>query len=218
MAQIFPDWSNRIPLAVIVAGFLLTNVAVGGIWYFFSPEYTDVGYEPVQPVPYSHEQHVGEFGIDCRYCHSSVESSAVAVVPPTETCMNCHRLVAQDSEKLAPIRESAASKTRMMWTRVHDLPDYVFFDHSAHVTKGVGCVTCHGRVDQMEVVRQTQSLSMSWCLDCHRDPAEHLRPLGEVTNMQWRPPRDPERRSEIAQEFLTERHINAPEDCAGCHR
>lgn len=218
MAQIFPKWSNRAPLGILIVLLLAQAVAAGGIWYYFSPEYTDVGYRPVQPVPYSHEIHVGKLGLDCRYCHFSVESSPVAAIPPTETCMNCHRLVLQGSEKLAPIRDSAASGRRMQWVRVHKTPDYAYFDHSAHVNKGVGCVSCHGRVDQMEVVTQMEPLSMGWCLACHRNPEEHLRPLDQVTNMEWRPPRDLDRRMALAHEAMTERQINPPEDCSGCHR
>ena len=149
-----------------------------------------MGYRPVQPVPYSHKLHVGELGLDCRYCHASVEISAVANVPPTQTCMNCHQLVKRDSEKLAPIRDSAASGRPMRWIRVHKLPDYAYFTHNAHVAAGIGCVTCHGRIDEMETVTQMTPLSMSWCLDCHRNPGPNRRPVSEVTNMKWTPPRD----------------------------
>ena len=149
-----------------------------------------MGYRPVQPVPYSHKLHVGELGLDCRYCHASVEISAVANVPPTQTCMNCHRLVKKDSAKLAPIRDSFPSGRPMHWIRVHKLPDYAYFTHRAHVAAGVGCVTCHGRIDEMETVTQMTPLSMSWCLDCHRNPGPNRRPVSEVTNMKWTPPRD----------------------------
>jgi len=131
-------------------------LAVGGVWYFGSPSYTDVGYAPVQPVPYSHALHVGELGIDCRYCHVSVETSPVANIPPTQTCMNCHTLVARDSPLLEPIRDSLANQRPMRWVRVHDLADYSFFNHSMHIRAGVGCVSCHGRIDQMEVVTQVE--------------------------------------------------------------
>ncbi len=218
MAQIFPTWINKLPLAVVVGGGFFSVAAVGGAWYFFSPEYTDVGYQPVQPVAYSHKVHAGDLGIDCRYCHISVENSAVANVPPTSTCMNCHSLALRDSPKLAPVVASSTSKRRMRWVRVHQLPDYAFFNHSAHVNKGVGCVTCHGRVDQMEEVYQVEPLSMSWCLECHRDPAFNLRPLDQVTNMSWQPPRDPEQHRTFAQQAMTERQIQPPEDCSGCHR
>ena len=176
MAQIFPPWWNKLPLAVAIAGSVVPVLAIAGIWYFFSPWYTDVGYSPAQPVPYSHKLHVGELGLDCRYCHASVEISAVANVPPTQTCMNCHQVVKRDSVKLAPIRDSATSGRPMRWIRVHELPDYAYFTHRMHVTAGIGCVTCHGRIDEMETVTQTAPLSMGWCLDCHRNPGPAQTP------------------------------------------
>jgi hypothetical protein len=215
LAQIFPRLANRLPLAIAAAGILLPSAAVAGVWYYFSPEYTDVGYQPVQPVPYSHRLHVGELGLDCRYCHASVETSPVANVPPTQTCMNCHRLVARDSEKLAPIRESASSGKPMRWTRVHKVSDYVYFEHRSHVNAGVGCVSCHGQIDQMEVVHQVEPLSMSWCLDCHRNPQPSLRPRAEVTNMKWAPPRDPAARE---RQLASLPPVKPPLDCSGCHR
>ncbi len=142
---------------------------------------TDVGYAPEQPVPYSHALHAGQLGIDCRYCHNTVETAAHAAVPPTQTCMNCHAAIRKESEKLIPVRASYATGMPIPWVRVHDLPDYVYFNHSAHVRRGVGCVSCHGRVDTMEVVYQAEPLSMGWCLDCHRNPERHLRPVEFVT-------------------------------------
>ena len=149
MAQIFPPWWNKLPLAAAIVGGIVPVLAVAGVWYFFSPWYTDVGYRPAQPVPYSHKLHVGELGLDCRYCHASVEISNVANIPPTQTCMNCHQVVKRDSALLAPIRDSAQSGRPMRWIRVHDLPDYAYFTHRMHVAAGIGCVTCHGRVDEM---------------------------------------------------------------------
>ena len=215
MAQLFPKWINRLPLLAAAAGPVLGLVAVGGIWYFGSPKYTDAGYRPTQPVPYSHALHVGELGLDCRYCHVSVETSRVANIPPTETCLNCHRVIARESELLAPIRESGASGRPMRWVRVHNLPDYAYFNHAVHIHAGVGCKSCHGRIDQMEVVTQVEPLSMSWCLDCHRNPAPHLRPPDEVTNMAWFPPKN---HAAFAQQAIAERQIQPPVDCSGCHR
>lgn len=215
MAQILPPWSNKIPIVAAVIGALGSTLAAAGVWYFFSPQYTDVGYRPIQPVPYSHKLHAGELGIDCRYCHASVESSSVANVPPTSACMNCHRLVKRDSELLAPIRESDTSGRPMRWTRVHELPDYAYFAHNVHVAAGIGCVSCHGRIDQMEVVTQAQPLSMSWCLDCHRNPGPNRRPVSEVTNMKWAPPKD---RAALAAKLGSEHPVNPPVDCSGCHR
>jgi len=215
LAQLFPKWINRLPLLVAAAVPFLGLIAVGGAWYYGSPKYTDVGYRPVQPVPYSHALHAGELGLDCRYCHGSVEVSPVANLPPTQTCMNCHTTVLRDSEKLAPIRESAATGKRMRWVRVHNLPDYAYFNHAVHVHAGVGCVTCHGKIHEMEVVTQAKPLSMGWCLDCHRNPAPNLRPPEEVTNMEWLPSKN---HAEFAQRMIEERQIRPPVDCSGCHR
>jgi hypothetical protein len=215
LAQIFPKWLNWLALVAGVGKVAAVVLAVGAVWYFGSPEYTDVGYRPHQPVEYSHKLHAGDLGIDCRYCHFSVESSPVAVVPPTQTCMNCHKVVKRDSEKLAVVRESAATGRPIRWVRVHELPDYAYFNHSVHVRAGVGCVSCHGRVDQMEEVMQAEPLSMSWCLDCHRNPAPHLRPTEEVFNMEWFPSRD---HAEFAQRMIDEKRLEPPVDCSGCHR
>jgi hypothetical protein len=215
LAQIFPPWWNKLPIVAAIAISVGPALATAGVWYFFSPWYTDVGYSPTQPVPYSHRLHVGELGLDCRYCHASVETSAVANVPPTRTCMNCHTTVLKDSAVLAPIRDSAQSGRPMRWIRVHNLPEYAYFHHSAHVTAGIGCVTCHGRIDEMETVTQMAPLSMSWCLDCHRNPAPYRRPISEVTNMRWTPPRDEQVRAGL---LKGGRPVNPPTDCSGCHR
>jgi len=215
LAQIFPRWTNRLPLLLGLGGPLMGVLAVAFVWYYFSPSYTDVGYAPIQPVPYSHRLHVGQLGLDCRYCHASVEVSAVSNVPPTQVCMNCHGLIKRDSPLLRPIRDSLASGRPMRWKRVHMLPDYAYFNHAVHVRAGVGCVSCHGQINEMEVVWQAKPLSMSWCLDCHRDPAQSLRPRAEVTNMEWVAPKD---QAEWAQQAMQERHIAPPVECSGCHR
>jgi hypothetical protein len=213
VALIFPRWTNRAPLAVGVGAPVALVGVVFSVWYWFSPKYTDAGYAPIQPVPYSHKQHAGDLGIDCRYCHNTVERAGFAALPPTRTCMNCHTLVLKDSLKLAPVRASFASGEPLAWIKVHMLPQYAYFDHSVHVAAGVGCASCHGRVDQMKVVQQVAPLSMSWCLDCHRDPTPNLRPASEVTNMSWTrasydPARDPART----------RKLDPPKHCSGCHR
>lgn len=190
-------------------------VTTGGVWYYFSPEFTDVGYRPLQPVPFSHQLHAGELGMDCRYCHVTVEVAAVASVPPTQTCMNCHRLVKADSPKLAPVRASASSKQPLAWVRVHKVPEYAYFDHSVHLRAGVGCSSCHGDVAAMEVVTQAEPLSMSWCLDCHRAPDAHLRPAEALTDTAWTPPPD---QLAFAAEVKAERRLAPPEDCSACHR
>lgn len=212
---VFPRWTNKIRQ--------FAGAALGGapiyltafVWYGFSPKTMDVGYQPKQPVPYSHALHAGELGIDCRYCHTTVDQASHAAIPPTETCMNCHRLVRKDSPKLLPIRESHATGTPVEWVKVHNLPDYVFFNHSAHVTRGVGCVSCHGRVDRMEKVSQEEPLSMGWCLDCHRAPEAHLRPPAEVTNMNWTAPGDP---VAYGAQLREQGSINPPTHCSTCHR
>lgn len=197
----------------------------GIVTYGFTPYATDVGYMPDQPIPYSHALHAGKLGIDCRYCHNTVEHAAGAAVPPTQTCLGCHTnvnaggLALSDNDKLKPIRASRDEGVPIEWVKIHDLPDYAYFNHSAHVTRGVGCVSCHGRVDRMEVVYQDQPLSMSWCLDCHRNPEKHLRPVEEVTNMEW----DPQLATglsqlELGKQLKLENQIKPSTDCSTCHR
>ena len=200
-----------------VAGVLFFGLAfvVFFFWYWGSPKFTDVGYRPVQPVKYSHKLHAGDMGMDCRYCHSQIEQSRHANIPPTQTCMNCHKVVGLDNPNLAPVRESWDTGTPIEWVRVHKLPDYAYFNHAAHLRAGIGCIECHGNVRQMEVVEQVKPLSMGWCLDCHRNPDPHIRPISELTNMEWTPPPD---HAEFVKRFKEERNINPPEDCSACHR
>ena len=215
LAQIFPRWTNSIPAVAVLTGPVAGVLVIGFVAYFFSPSYTDVGYRPKQPVPYSHKLHVGELGLDCRYCHAVVERSPVAGIPPTRLCMNCHTTVKRDSPELAPVRDSLTFDIPLRWLRVHDLPEYAYFDHSAHLHAGIGCSSCHGRIDTMEVVRQVETLSMKWCLDCHRDPSDHLRPPDEITNMEWSAPAD---QRQFAARVIEERRLDPPLDCSGCHR
>lgn len=184
MAQLFPSFSNtlaRLVPPVVLLG--LGALAWGFHASLFSSYATDVGRPVSQPVPFSHEHHVSGLGIDCRYCHTSVEKSAFAGIPPTETCMTCHSQVWRDAPVLAPVRESWATGKPLHWTRVNDLPDYVYFNHSIHVQKGVACVTCHGRVDRMPLTAKAHSLYMRWCLDCHRAPEQHVGPADDVFAM-----------------------------------
>ncbi len=213
MAQIFPKWVDRIPRRLLVGLLIGLNAAVFGVWYFFSPEYTDVGYQPEQPVPFSHEMHAGELGLDCQYCHTQVFESKQANVPATQTCMNCHDQIKTNSDSLKEVRESWETGQPIEWIRVHNLPDHAYFSHEAHVNAGVGCESCHGRIDQMEVVRQVEPLSMSWCLDCHRNPEDQIRPVGEVTTMGY----DPENQKEIGERLVTKKNIHPPQYCQGCH-
>jgi hypothetical protein len=184
-------------------------------YYGGSPETWRVGYSPPQPVPFSHALHAGQLGMDCRYCHTTVESAAFAAIPPAATCMNCHKQIAPESRKLLPIREAYATGAAVPWIKVHDLPDYVYFNHSAHVTRGVSCVSCHGRVDQMEQVTEVKPLSMGWCLDCHRHPDAHLRPPEYVTNLAWVPEEDAAVTGKRVRDQL---HINPSTSCSTCHR
>lgn len=211
----FPAWIDRARPLLVLLLLAVPAYALGIVYYGGSPQTTDVGYSPAQPVPYSHALHAGELGIDCRYCHTVADNAAHVGIPPTATCMNCHTQIAADSLKLLPVRESAASGNPVRWVRVHDLPDYVYFDHSAHVLRGVGCVSCHGRVDRMEQVSQVERLSMGWCLECHRNPEPHLRPLDAVTNLGWTTSED---RQVLGKQLREQNHINPPTDCSACHR
>jgi hypothetical protein len=214
---VFPRWANKlVHLAGAVLGIAPLYI-IGLVWYAASPKTTDVGYAPKQPVPYSHALHAGELGLDCKYCHTTVDKAAHAAIPPTETCMNCHQRIHAQSPRLAPIRQSAATGEAVEWTKVHDLPDYAYFNHSMHVNHGIGCASCHGRIDTMAVVYQHEPLSMGWCLDCHRAPENHLRPVEEVTNMGYEPAQG-EKQLALGQQLRTQNHINPPTDCSTCHR
>lgn len=211
----FPPWVNRVRtlLPILVGGGLMYVTAL--FWYGASPLTTDVGYSPIQPVPFSHALHSGEMGIDCRYCHTNVEKAAHSNVPTTETCMNCHQRIKTKSKDLAPVRESWASGEPINWVRVHSLPDFVYFNHSAHVSRNVSCVSCHGRVDTMERIVQAKPLSMGWCLECHRNPAPNLRPQEFVTKLDWQPTEDPE---VLGRKIAEANHIRPRQDCDTCHR
>jgi menaquinone reductase, multiheme cytochrome c subunit len=213
---LFPRWSNLLLPAIMLAGATVPIYAIFFVAYGFSPKTLEVGYQPEQPVPFSHALHAGELGMDCRYCHTSVEKAAHASVPPTQTCMNCHSQVRPESPKLAKVKESYATGLPVEWTRIHKLPDFAYFDHSAHVNRGVGCVSCHGRIDTMEVVYQKSPLSMGWCLDCHRNPDINLRPIDQITNLSFDSATDltEAQRLEIKNKY----HIAPSEDCSTCHR
>ena len=222
----FPNWTNRlaaVALATVMLG--LGYVAVVGA-YGTAPGSVNVGYQPTQPVPFSHKLHAGTLKLDCRYCHNTVEHAAHAAVPPTATCVNCHSAANADgtadtasihakSAKLLPVRESQVQGTPINWVRVHNLPDFVYFNHSAHVNRGVSCVSCHGRVDKMEQVHQAESLSMAWCLDCHRNPEPHLRPTEYVTQLDWEPDEAPE---VLGARLREQKGIDPSTNCSTCHR
>jgi menaquinone reductase, multiheme cytochrome c subunit len=211
----FPKWTNtlRPALAVGLVGVPLYLVLIVG--FGTSAKTTAVGYMPVQPVPYSHALHAGQLGIDCRYCHKTVEETAAAAIPATQICMNCHQKIRAQSAKLIPVRESFATGMPVPWIRVHDLPDYVYFNHSAHVRRGVGCVSCHGRIDKMEIVSQEKPLTMGWCLECHRNPEKYLRPVEFVTKLDWVPSED---QITMGKRLREQYGIDPSTDCTTCHR
>ena len=211
---LFPRWANTAPTIVAVVLGGVVTVVVLAAWYYLTNKHIEVGYQPAQPVEFSHKLHAGDLGMDCRYCHSTVERSPLAAVPPTQTCMNCHSKVKADSPLLEVVRQSARTEAPIPWVRVHNLADYVYFDHSVHLTAGVGCSTCHGRVDQMPRVTQREPLSMSWCTDCHRAPGRFLRQPGQITDMAWQPP-EPTAAPAVA---ANGRQVNPPLHCSGCHR
>lgn len=238
MSSVFPTWANAVPAAVL-AGLSVVGIGVvAGVWYYFTPEYWRVGYEPEQPVEFNHQLHAGQLGIDCRYCHSHVEVSGHANVPDTATCMSCHTgegdiaflkpnlwQAHQENESLVKVREAWATGRPIQWRRIHKLPDYAHFNHAVHVNAGVSCYSCHGRMDRQEVARQEHSLSMAWCLECHRNPENYLvdvdgllgNPI-QVTNLAaveaQLASRDQRQRG---RELAELRRLQPPEQCGACH-
>ena len=218
MTVVFPKWTNKLPPLLAGGAGAFGVFAALVVWYWFSPWNLNVGYAPYQPVLYSHKWHAGQMGMDCRYCHQMVETGPAATVPATETCMNCHTQVRSDSPRLAVLAATFAEEMPVPWKKVHLLPDYVYFNHAAHVNAGVGCSSCHGRIDQMEVVRQAKPLSMGWCLDCHRDPAPNIRRPNSVTDMAYLEDIDEAERRREGEGFIQERNLLPPTHCSACHR
>jgi len=216
MAKLFPKSFNKLPLQLALYLVFVVCVATAGITYYMTPKYTRVGYAPIQPVPYSHAKHVGELGLDCRYCHSTIDTAGAAV-PTSQTCMNCHNQIKTTSPALAPIRESYQTGKSVPWVHVHVMPTYVYFDHSIHVNRGVSCVECHGNINHMEVVTQKKPMSMGFCLDCHRDPASHVREKGDIYNLDSKTIAEKDG-IEAARKFVHDWKINPPQSCSGCHR
>ena len=240
MSSVFPEWTNSLP-RVVGAGVGL--VGLGAVWvvtYYFTPKYWEVGYEPEQPVAYNHQLHAGTLGIDCRYCHSNVEESRYSNVPDTTTCMNCHtgqvgvggylnnRLwkAHETNANLVKVRTAAESGEPIRWKRVHKLPDYVQFNHAVHVNAGISCSSCHGRMDQLEIVRQEHPLAMAWCLDCHRNPEHHLVETSDTDYSRFtitdlgavaRQLRNPEAQRAAGLRLAEEKMIQPPEHCGACH-
>ncbi len=217
MANIFPKSANWITIKMIVALACVGSTMALGVTYYATQKYTRVGYQPTQPVPFDHHLHSGQLGIDCRYCHFGVEKSNHSNVPTTQVCMTCHKQVLVNSEKLAPVRESWETGDPIEWVRIHKAPDYVYFNHAAHVSSGISCVECHGNIHQMEEAYHAESLSMGFCLECHRHPEKYIRPLEEVTNLDWTAGSSQEQK-ELGEQLINAWKINPPEHCAGCHR
>jgi len=216
MSQIFRPSANTLSKLSLfgalsaVAGLILVAMVVGRSSYVTrANEFIE------QPIQFSHLHHVKDDGIDCRYCHTSVETAAFAGIPPTKTCMNCHSQLFNTAPILEPVRASFRDDTPIRWVRVHDLPDFVYFNHSIHVKKGVGCETCHGRVDEMPLMRQQNSLQMEWCLDCHRAPEKYVRPRSEITTMGYRPTVP---QAVLGAELVKEYDIHPNTNCSTCHR
>jgi len=216
MPQFFSRSANTIAkFSILGAVTALGLVMWAGAMIIRSPYEMMQNVPREQPVPFSHEHHVGGLGIDCRYCHTTVETSSFANIPATKICMNCHSQMWATSPILEPVRESYRTGRSIAWTRVHDLPEYVYFNHSIHVSKGVGCSTCHGRIDKMPLTWQAQPLTMEWCLDCHRDPAQYVRPREQVFNMAYTPPPN---QLALGKQLMSDYHIQSLTSCSTCHR
>jgi hypothetical protein len=216
MAKLFPKSVNRLPLQITVYLCVVATIATAGATYYMTPKYTRVGYTPIQPVPFSHEKHAGELGIDCRYCHGTVETAAVTV-PTAQTCMNCHNQIKVASPALAVVRDSYQTGKPIPWVHVHVMYSFVYFDHSIHVNRGISCVECHGKVNAMDVVTQRQPMSMGFCLDCHRAPEERVREKADVFNLDSRTIAQAEG-IDAARAFVHDWNIKPPLSCSGCHR
>jgi Cytochrome c7 and related cytochrome c len=218
MSDIFPKWTNRLPAQILLGAVLVGAGVVAGIWYYCTPDYARVGYDPVQPVPFSHAVHAGQLGIDCRYCHNGVERSWYSNVPATSTCMNCHRQVLKDDPRLEVVRQSYQSGQPIPWVQIHITPDFVYFNHAAHVNRGISCVECHGQINQMDQVHRMHGLTMTFCLNCHRNPAPKLRPLDKITALDWKP------QEHLPANWGKERmhdwriDVSSLQNCSTCHR
>jgi hypothetical protein len=216
MPQIFHRSANALARGSIVIAIVLVGLLGTALWEITnSPYYTEQDVTRQQPVPFSHRHHAGELGIDCRYCHTSVEKSSFAGLPPTQTCMTCHSQIWTNSEMLEPVRASYRTNQSLAWTRVNALPDFVYFDHSIHVAKGIGCTTCHGPIAEMPLTYRAGTLYMSWCLECHRQPEKYVRPKSQVFNPFYQPPPN---QLELGKQLVKEYKIQSLQHCSTCHR
>ncbi|MGO9461738.1 MAG: cytochrome c3 family protein [Rhodomicrobium sp.] len=216
--QIFRPSANVIARSLLVTGALLPFFLIGFTYAVMRSSYqTNQLVVRQQPIPFSHKHHAGELGIACLYCHSGVEKSAFAGIPATHVCMTCHSQIWTNASMLAPVRASLANNIPIRWNRVHVLPEYVYFDHSIHIAKGVGCSTCHGKINEMPLTMQAAPLTMGWCIDCHSDPAPNLRPAAEIFNMGWEPPGDQEKQGHALLKAYGIR-TSGLKECSVCHR
>jgi len=216
MGQIFGPTANTVARVSIVGGVLLVAGGMILVNAVDRSAYTSgTNIPPEQPVPFSHKHHVGGVGIDCRYCHTSVEKSATSGIPATEICMSCHTQIWADAPMLEPVRESYRTGKSIEWVKVHDLPAYAYFNHAIHVNKGFSCATCHGRVDQMPLIWKVNTLFMNWCLDCHKNPEKYIRPKEEVFNMAYQPKED---QMVLGARLVKEYNVRKLTDCSVCHR
>lgn len=222
MSDIFPEWTNKLPGYAAVSVLLAGTAVTAGVWYYFTPKYTRVGYQPIQPVAFSHAIHADQLGLDCRYCHSAVEKSWYSNVPAAATCMNCHNQVLPNDPKLALVRESFQTGKPIPWVQIHKVPDYVYFNHSVHVNRGVSCVECHGQINKMDEVYHAKPLSMAFCLECHRQPAARLRPPEKITDLDWKWNDDPKVAAELqkanGEKFARDWKVESLQSCSACHR
>jgi Cytochrome c7 and related cytochrome c/Class III cytochrome C family len=218
MSNLFPKSVNKLPLQILIFIGLTAGIVTAGITYYATPKYTRIGYSPTQPVPFSHALHSGQLGMDCRYCHNGVDKSGVSNVPTAQTCMNCHSIIKTDSPLLAPVRESYATGNPVPWVKIHQAPDYVYFNHSVHVARGVSCVECHGQINEMDNVYHAKPLSMGWCLECHRAPENVLRDPKLVTDLNWKHPGGVDAQVEQGKKFVHDWKVQPPQSCSGCHR
>ena len=220
--MIFPKWTNWLPLALGLGAVLVGGGVATGVTFYLTPKYTRAGYQPVQPVPFSHQIHAGQLGLDCRYCHNGVEKSWFANLPGASTCMNCHNQVLKDDPRLQIVRDSAETGKPIPWVQVHKVPDYVYFNHQVHVRRGMSCVECHGRVDQMDEVKHDKSFSMSFCLDCHRDPAAAIRPVDKVTKLGWQWSTNAAEAAKLQEsegkKLVDHMRVESLQSCSACHR
>lgn len=220
MPQLYPPSANALVRWSVIGGGVFVVLLVSALVFFARTTNNRVGVPVAQPVDFPHNTHVVTVGLDCRYCHSTVETSNTASIPSTETCMTCHSQIRTNTPQLRAVFESWESGQPIEWNRVHDLADFVYFDHSVHVNNGVGCSSCHGRVDQMRTAVKSEAMTMGWCLECHRDPATQLRPRSEVFNMDYRFPSEPEVQRAIGNELIEAYHIDTDRliQCSTCHR